>query len=76
MTKPVERSAWETTPEQRLAQVFDLYEACEMIMRENLRRRHPGADEREIEMRLDEWRRERPGAALGDASGPDFRPRP
>jgi hypothetical protein len=71
----VERSARVETPEQRLTQVFDLYETSEIIVRENVRRRDPDAGEREIEDRLDEWRRERPGAALGDASGPDFRPR-
>jgi hypothetical protein len=61
--------------EARLEEVFTLYEAGEILTRESLRRRYPTADESEIERRLDEWRRERPGAAHGDASGPNFRPR-
>lgn len=61
--------------EARLEEVFALYEAAEMLTRESLRRRYPAADEKEIERRLDEWRRERPGAAHGDASGPHFRSR-
>ena len=60
---------------RRLAEVFELYELAEAIMRQNLRRRHPDADESDIESGLDAWRRERPGAPYGDASGPGFRRR-
>jgi hypothetical protein len=61
--------------EVRLEEVFALYEAAEVLTRESLRRRYPTAGESEIERRLDEWRRERPGAAHGDASGAQFRRR-
>lgn len=54
---------------------FDLYEGAEQMMRLNLRRRYPEADEEEIERRLGEWLRTRPGAEHGDASGPGFRVR-
>jgi hypothetical protein len=70
-----ETTARDRGAEQRLDEVFQLYEAAEMLTRESLRRRYPTADESEIERRLDDWRRERPGAGQGDASGPNFRPR-
>lgn len=34
---------------------LDLYEAAEGIMRQNLRRRHPNANEKQIERLLIEW---------------------
>ena len=39
------------------------------MMRQNLRRQTPGADEREIESRLSAWLRARPGAEHGDCPG-------
>lgn len=48
---------------------FDLYETGQVIMRQNLRRRHPRLDAGEIEERLAEWRRRRPGAEHGDGVG-------
>lgn len=48
---------------------FDLCETAEMIMRQNLRRRHPDLGEAEIEAQLAEWRRRRPGAEHGDGVG-------
>ena len=71
-----QREVRDRAAEARLEEVFTLYEAGEILTRESLQRRYPAADESEIERRLDEWRRERPGAAHGDASGPHFRPRP
>ena len=50
---------------QRLELAFDLYEAGEEIMRQNLERRHPDADTGEIDRRLGAWLSERPGAELG-----------
>lgn len=44
----------------RMERLFDLYATSEEIMRQNLRRRYPGADEAEIERRLLAWLRERP----------------
>lgn len=60
---------------ERMRLTFDLFEAAEQMMRLNLRRRHPEADEEEIERRLTEWLHTRPGAEHGDASGPHFRVR-
>lgn len=44
-------------------------------MRQNLRRRFPGESEEQIEQRVLAWLRDRPGAEIGDASGPSFRVR-
>ncbi len=38
-------------------------------MRQNLKRRHPGLADDEIEELLTEWLRERPGAQHGDGDG-------
>jgi hypothetical protein len=54
---------------QRFAMALELLEAGEAIMRQNLRRKFPGADEADIERRLREWRLSRPGAPDGDALG-------
>ncbi len=54
---------------QRLELAFDLYEAGEQIMRQNLKRRQPDAGHEEIEQRLVEWLYKRPGAELGDGVG-------
>jgi hypothetical protein len=48
---------------------FDLHEAGVALMRQNLRRRFPEADEGEIDARLAAWLHERPGAEFGDAEG-------
>lgn len=60
---------------ERMRLTFDLFEAAEQMMRLNLRRRHPDAEDEEIERRLTEWLHTRPGAENGDASGPHFRVR-
>lgn len=57
------------TPAEALRAAFDLYEFGENVMRQNLRREHPGADEAEIELLIREWLLKRPGAEEGDASG-------
>jgi len=54
----------------RVQAAFDLYEAAESMMRQNLRRRFPQEDEEQIEIRLQAWLRDRPGAEQGDAGGP------
>jgi hypothetical protein len=61
--------------QQRMRLTFELFEAAEQMMRLNLRRRFPEADDEEIERRLTEWLHTRPGAEHGDASGPRFRVR-
>ena len=58
----------------RMKTTFDLVETAEAMMRQNLRRRFPAEDDRQIERRLLAWLQERPGAEQGDASGP-FRSR-
>jgi hypothetical protein len=40
----------------RMRATLDLYQFAEDIMRQNLRRRHPGASEAEIERWLLSWR--------------------
>ena len=54
----------------RVQMMFDLYEAAEAMMRQNLRRLHPEASEKEIERLVGAWLQERPGAPHGDAGGP------
>jgi Rv0078B-related antitoxin len=54
----------------RVRMAFDLYEAAEAMMRQNLRRRFPGESEEQIEQRVLAWLRDRPGAEHGDAGGP------
>ena len=49
---------------------LDLFQTGVDVMRHSLRRRHPDALDQEIERRLGEWLRERPGAEFGDCPGP------
>lgn len=52
----------------RMKIAFDLYETAEVMMRQNLRRRHPKAGEAEIERLFAAWLRRRPAGALGEAA--------
>lgn len=54
---------------RRLRLALDLFVTGEELMRQKLRREHPELSPPEIEARLVEWLRERPGAELGDAPG-------
>jgi hypothetical protein len=54
---------------ERLRLALDLFGAGEAMMRQKVRREHPGASEAEIERRLELWRLERPGAEQGDGVG-------
>jgi len=54
---------------ERLQLAFDLYDAGEDLMRQNLRRRHPSESAEQIEERLVAWLSTRPGAEHGDAPG-------
>jgi hypothetical protein len=54
----------------RVKTAFDLNEAAEALMRQNLRRRFPQESQEQIELRLLAWLRDRPGAEHGDAGGP------
>jgi len=58
-----------------LAVTLDLYETGVALMRQNLRRQFPDADDRDIDRRLQEWLRRRPGAEHGDAEGRALDPR-
>jgi len=48
---------------------MDLFAAGEEIMRQNLRRRKPGATDEEIEQALVAWLQDRPGAPGGNGEG-------
>jgi hypothetical protein len=48
---------------------LELFETGIRVMRQNLRRAHPQADEQEIDRLLRAWIRERPGAEHGDCTG-------
>ena len=54
---------------RRFRTAMDLFEAGVSMMRQNLRRRFPDADEEEIKARLRQWLQERPGAEYGDCDG-------
>lgn len=54
---------------------MELFETGVAIMRQNLRRRFPKESEGEIDRRLTEWLRTRPGAEFGDAPSEGHRPR-
>jgi hypothetical protein len=48
---------------------LDLFDTGVDLMRQNLRRQHPQANEDAIDRRLRQWLLERPGAELGDSPG-------
>jgi hypothetical protein len=48
---------------------LELFELGEMMLRQTLRRKRPGASAAEIEAAVVDWRLRRPGAELGDAPG-------
>ena len=54
---------------QRFRTAMALFDAGVSMMRQNLRRQFPDADEKEISARLGQWLRERPGAEHGDCTG-------
>jgi hypothetical protein len=55
---------------RRMELAFDLYEFSDQLMRQNLRRRFPQADETEIQRRFVEWLQTRPGAEYRDGPQP------
>lgn len=63
------------TPGERLRLTCELHDLGVAMMRQNLRRRHPGAEDGEIEAMLERWLQTRPGAQHGDVSGPGVRVR-
>ena len=46
----------------RMESAFELYELAEQIMRQNIRRRHPGLNEEQVEEHLVEWLQHRDDA--------------
>ncbi len=59
----------DSTPARRLQVALELYGLGEEIQRQNLRREFPQASPEEIERRLTQWLRTRPGAEHGDSDG-------
>ncbi|NQW02589.1 MAG: hypothetical protein HQ485_01015 [Acidobacteria bacterium] len=57
------------SPPWSLAVALDLFEVGVALMRQNLRRQFPAADDQDIDRRLHDWLRHRPGAEQGDAHG-------
>lgn len=67
--RPTVEPATELTPAQKLELSLDLFVYGCDVMRENLRRAHPGAGDDAIEELLRAWLRTRPGAESGDGPG-------
>jgi hypothetical protein len=67
--RPNVETATELTPAQKLQASLDMFSyGCDM-MRQNLCRLHPNADDSAIEDLLRRWLRTRPGAEFGDGVG-------
>lgn len=58
-----------SSPAEAFKATLDLFATGLDLMRQNLRRSHPGADDQEIERSLQEWLIQRPGAESGDCPG-------
>jgi hypothetical protein len=56
-------------PAANLRAALEMFGVGESMMRQRLRRDHPGASEAEIDEKLSKWLTERPGAEQGDAPG-------
>ena len=57
------------TPSEKLRIALELFESGVAMMRETLRREHPTESDAQIEGRLRQWIRHRPGAEDGDCVG-------
>ncbi len=64
MTKSIEE-----TMARRLELAFELFESGVQMMRSTLKRQYPELSDEEIEKKIFEWLRERPGAIHGDTVG-------
>ncbi len=69
MARPIPQPATELTAGQKLILSLQMFDYVGAIMRENLRRAHPGTDAATIEELLRAWLRQRPGAERGDGVG-------
>ena len=63
------------SPVEKLGLALDLFESGVDVMRHNLYRKYPSETRDQIEERLLEWLRTRPGAEHGDAVGRPRAPR-
>jgi hypothetical protein len=54
---------------ERLIETFEMFEFGVEMMAANLRRRHPDASPEQIELLLEAWLLDRPGAEAGDGDG-------
>jgi hypothetical protein len=63
------RMAVTSNPARAFRLTLDLFDAGVQVMRQNLRRRDPTADDQAIERQPVSWLRERPGAEHGDCQG-------
>lgn len=54
----------------RFAVAVELHRTGVLLMRQNLRRRHPAESDESIERRVTAWLRARPGAEYGDGPQP------
>jgi hypothetical protein len=54
---------------KRMQVTADLFKTAQILMRQNLRRRHPEFSDADIEESLTRWRHTRPGAEYGDGVG-------
>jgi hypothetical protein len=50
----------------RMQMAFELFGAGEQMMRQNIPRRNPKLNDKEIEELIVEWLQQRPGAELGE----------
>ena len=57
------------SPAEKLRIALRLHEEGVELMRQNLRRAHPDADEQTIDRLIAEWLSTRPGAEHGDGPG-------
>jgi len=62
------------TPSEKLQIALELFESVVAMMRETLKRRHPNESDAQIEERLRQWIRHRPGAEDGDCAGRKIEP--
>jgi Rv0078B-related antitoxin len=62
-------TSFDQSPAAAFRTALELFEAGVDVMRQNLRRRYPGATPAEIERRLGDWLHARPGAQFGDCAG-------
>jgi hypothetical protein len=54
---------------EKLRLALEMFGLGESLMRQKLRRERPEASEKELEAKIAEWLRTRPGAEQGDAVG-------